>query len=129
MGRRGRRRLRDPEARACEVVGDPGLCGDAGQHTDIDDGFRCDDPVEAAVKELVEESSAVSVDAVEYRTGRGLCRFVQCGEQVLVVSWCSLSHGTPFVTVSEYGAGPGHFPRERGNPGGATVSKCKHTND
>ena len=60
-----------------EVVCDPGLCGDSGKNADIDYGFGRDDPVEAAVKKLVEEFGAMSVDAAEYGKVRGLCRFLQ----------------------------------------------------
>ncbi len=58
-----------PKAGLREIVCDPGLGGDAGQDADVDYGFGCDDPVEAAVGELVEDFGAVPVYAAQERTG------------------------------------------------------------
>ena len=49
----------DPKTGLREIVGDPGLRGDAREDTDVDDGFGRDDPVEAAVEELVKNTSSV----------------------------------------------------------------------
>ncbi len=54
-----------PEARPCEVVSDPGLCCDAGEYADVDDGFGSDDPGEATIEELVEYVCAALVDVAE----------------------------------------------------------------
>ena len=53
------------------------LRGDAREDTDVNDCFGCDDPVEAAVEELMEYVGSVPIHRAQKRTGGGMCRFVQ----------------------------------------------------